>query len=717
MRALERRLGLLAVVAISMSAMMGSGIFVLPGLAALKTGPSVWLAYILAAVCVLPAAIAKSELATAMPFSGGSYVYLDRAFGPLPGTVFGIGLWGSLLLKSAFALIGFSAYLGYLVDVPISAAGMVLLVLITLLNISGAKAVKRFQVPVFFLSLLGLGALIVVAVPKIDLGHFDPSFTHDESGFLGACAFVFIAYAGVTKIAAIAEEVKDPGRNIPRGILLSLLFITIIYGTLVFALMGTVPLEELTSEAQQAAPAPIYLMAKVVAGPDAATAMAVLAIITMVAMANAGLMASSRFPFAMSRAQLLPSAFQKVSERFVTPVNAILITSVFMGIAIMFLDVVKIAKLASAFMIIVFVALNIAVIVLRANAPMWYKPTFKSPYYPWLQVFGVISGVALLLMMGGVVLMAMLFIVGLGVGAYYAYGRRRVNRRGVMARLGRRSDLVTEQLEIDDVLPNSAPVMVPLFGCERAPEMLVEMAASLAHGRKVEVIHVTEVPEQTNLGALLEEDAIIDGLKRRITALKEQSIDVEFDAVVSRDAAKTLYRSAQRVTCDWLVMEWRDTHLHDVGKYRPQDWLLHHMPCNIATFKDAGVRYMREILVTASPTPHEDLVVSTADHLAGTYGASLTFIRHIPDGLSDDQIVAQKAYVEELRSGCRSPSRSLFVSGKSAIDAIAKESPRFDLIVTSAPYRWKGIWERLGLKTTKADRLTRVVACSVLRLS
>ena len=106
MKKLDRSLGLGAVVAISISAMLGSGIFVLPGLAINLTGPSTWMAYLLSALCVLPAALSKSELATAMPTSGGTYVYLERTFGPFAGTVAGLGLWLSLLLKSSFALVG-----------------------------------------------------------------------------------------------------------------------------------------------------------------------------------------------------------------------------------------------------------------------------------------------------------------------------------------------------------------------------------------------------------------------------------------------------------------------------------------------------------------------------------------------------------------------------------------------------------------------------------
>ena len=114
---LERKLGLFSVIIISLSSMIGSGLFLLPSLAMIEMGGGespvggVWLAYLLAAFVVLPSAISKSELATAMPSSGGSYLYVERAFGPLIGTISGLGLWANFMLKSAFALIGFKAYL------------------------------------------------------------------------------------------------------------------------------------------------------------------------------------------------------------------------------------------------------------------------------------------------------------------------------------------------------------------------------------------------------------------------------------------------------------------------------------------------------------------------------------------------------------------------------------------------------------------------------
>ena len=108
---IERTLGLNGVVIVTVAASIGSGLFVLPSFAAAVMGPGIWLAFLLAGIVFLPGTLSKSELASAMPENGGAYVYVERSFGPLVGTISGLGLWASFLLKSAFALIGFSAYM------------------------------------------------------------------------------------------------------------------------------------------------------------------------------------------------------------------------------------------------------------------------------------------------------------------------------------------------------------------------------------------------------------------------------------------------------------------------------------------------------------------------------------------------------------------------------------------------------------------------------
>ncbi|MGM0717952.1 MAG: APC family permease, partial [Halobacteriota archaeon] len=229
---LERSLGLYSTMMISMGAMIGSGIFVLPALGYKKAGPAVILAYVLAAIVVLPAALSKAEMATAMPESGGTYLYIDRALGPLFGTIAGLGAWFSLTFKSSFALVGLGAYL--LLFAPISQGAITFVALglgalIIALNISGTKLSGQVQAIVVSLVLVGLLAYTVNAGVTADVGRFTPFVTKGGGGVVTAAAFVFVSFAGVTKIASIAEEVKNPGTNLPRAMIGSMAIMTLIY--------------------------------------------------------------------------------------------------------------------------------------------------------------------------------------------------------------------------------------------------------------------------------------------------------------------------------------------------------------------------------------------------------------------------------------------------------------------------------------------------------
>ena len=701
--------------------MLGSGIFVLPGLAAAKTGPMVWLAYLVAGLSVLPAALSKSELATAMPTSGGTYVYLERTFGPLAGTISGIGLWLSLLLKSAFALVGFGAYLSVLINLPIEPVALTLLVVITMLNILGVSVISKLQKFIIAGVLLALLALSMLGLGQMDLNSLDHGFSHGWHGFLAATAFVYVSYAGVTKVAAIAEEVKNPDRNLPMGILISWLTVMCIYVLVVFVLVTNVKTEALTDFEGTGKPDlhPIYTLACILGGKAFGVAAAILAVVTMVSMGVAGLLAASRFPFAMSRDQLLPERVSRINSYFMTPVVSILMTAVVMGISIVFLPVEQIAKLASAFMILAFMFVCGTVIVLREIASQWYQPRFRSPLYPFMQIAGIISGIVLLSAMGLTSLFAIGCIVVVGAISYFGYGKHQTSRRGVVAKMGKRQDLISTISEdyvstLDEELPTDAAVVVPLFGSERSPETLVEMGASLAHGRKLEVLHVTAVPEQIYLADALEEDQQSVALSRRIHAMAEvENVVMEYDKTVTRDVVDTIHQVAGRLDCEWVVMEAAGRRRFGISFQNPLGWLQDHLPCNLAVFKDAGVRYIRQILVFAEPGPHDSLVVTTADHLAQIYKADLHFICFVADGQEPHSTQARADYIDQLRDLCISPTTAIVVKGRNELEAIEKKTGGYDLMIMgAAPNRtFKGrLWG------TPKDNLTRRAQCSVLWL-
>ena len=439
---LERKLGLFSVVIISLSAMIGSGLFVLPALAMLEMGGGsnpvggVWLAYLVAALIVLPGAVSKSELSTAMPTSGGSYVYVQRTFGPMIGTIAGLGLWANFMLKSAFALIGFKAYLWVIeeligVEINIETAALVLLAIIVVINILGVKRIKKIQIPIVMTSsayLLGLCAWAVYSGDmNWDAVTSKEAFGGDWGSVASTSAFVFVSYAGVTKIAAVGGEVKDPERNLPYGILLSLLFSCILYVTVTMVMAAAVDPSEYMESQGHAGEDPVYIFANAVGGEAVATVAAILAVITMTSMALAGILASSRFPFAMAVDKLLPQFLEDVHSRFETPHWAIVGTGLAMAAAITFLPVHDVAELASGFKIMIFIVINGCVIVLRGAASShWYNPEWESPMYPFFQLFGILGGMALLLLMGSKALIGGGAAIVLGTIIYTTYGQNHV---------------------------------------------------------------------------------------------------------------------------------------------------------------------------------------------------------------------------------------------------------------------------------------------------
>ena len=437
---IKRSLTLVGVIIVTVAASIGSGLFVLPSFAADVMGPGIWLAFLLAGIVFLPGALSKSELASAMPSNGGAYVYLERSFGPIIGTISGLGLWASFLLKSAFALIGFSAYMyavtNYL-DITTNTTFVIMsaLALITILNIFGIKKVKAFQTPI-----LALTTILILVICVIQL--FDASFdfsrpidgafdvSRDDPVLVAeAAALVFVAYAGIYKAGALGGEVKDPKKNLPAGMLLSLLLITLLYVVVTFIMMGAVEGEWWVNSDGSPREDPIFAFVDAVASTKIGIAMALLAFLTMISGALSGLLAASRFLFAMAKDCLLPNNLGDTNEKFGTPHWSIIITGVAMGICILTLPVKDVAKLASGFQIMVIVALNACVIVLRKDNQKheWYQPEFKSPFYPFVQIFGIIAGGTLVYLMGSKAIIGAVAAIVLGLSTYKIYGEKNYN--------------------------------------------------------------------------------------------------------------------------------------------------------------------------------------------------------------------------------------------------------------------------------------------------
>jgi len=719
LKKLERTLSLPGAIAVSIGGML-SGIFVLPGLAVGITGSSVWLAFLVAALCILPAVLSKSELGTAMPKSGGTYVYIERAFGPLFGTIAGIGLWLSLLLKSAFSLVGLSAYLYVVVNIDeayTKAIALLALLLIFLLNVFGLKKVEKTQLVIVTTSIISLIVIIVLGFNSFDSKLTEPVFSDGTNGFIAGVAFLYISYAGVTKIAAIAGEIKNPAKNLPLTMIISLFLITTIYCLVALALVGNVEASILATDIK-----PIHTLFQTIGGETFGLIAGVVGALTLMSMANSGVLASSRFPFAMSKDGLLPSYLAGINSRFMTPVSAILTTSMLIALAIIFLDVVKIAKLASAFKVLMFIFNELTVIVLRETNAQWYKPTFKSPMYPYVQIFGILSGIVLLAYLGVMPVVSVIGVVILGFLIFLVYGSKS-ERSGVASSYGILSFFFKDASKIReysdetdttfDAISTSAEVVVPLLGDETSPETLVEMAAALKSTNEVQAFDITEVPNQTDSSVFMEDSPESTSLKRRIKRLADsKDLSVGFEAVVTYELSQTINKLSSQDSCKWLVMGWGARPNSGIFISNPIGWLLANINSNLALFKDNGVRYIGKVVLALRPGRKDKNFIGIANNICKHYGASLTLLHVVPESSTTTETVKHRSE-EKLKQSKVSASVEI-VKSDNPVDTISEISASYDLLILGTPE--KDNWIKVLFGGGK-DKFTEKAACSVLRIT
>ena len=427
-RQLTRSLGLRHVFVLSTGAMLSSGFFLLPGLAAAQAGPSAIVAYLIAGTLAIPAMLAIAELSTAMPRAGGAYFFLERALGPAVGTVAGMATWLSLVLKDAFALIGMSAYLNIAFDIPAKPLAVALIAVFTMINILGSKASATLQMFLVTFVLIVLVWFIGAGLLEVGdgAGDMNPFFTEGTSGLIAVVGLVFVSYGGLTKVASAAEEIEDPSRNIPLGMSLSLLVSTAIYTLGVWVAVAVVPASQLHNDL-----APIHTAADAILSPAGAVLVAIAAIAAFSSATNAGILAAARYPLAMSRDGLMADRFQNLT-RFNTPIWGILLTGAGMAVVVVAFDVSVIAKLASAFVLLTLGLVNAAVIVLRAARISSYAPGFKAPFFPYLQLFAIAVDVFLIIKLGALPLILTGASIAISVTWYIFYGRKRARHNGAI---------------------------------------------------------------------------------------------------------------------------------------------------------------------------------------------------------------------------------------------------------------------------------------------
>ena len=452
-RSLRKELGLFDIFCIASGAMISSGLFVLPGLAFAKTGAAVILSYAIASLLVIPAVLSKAELSTAMPKAGGTYFFIDRSMGPMMGTIGGFAAWFSLAFKSAFALVGIGIFAILLnpgfTEMQMKLIAVLFCIIFAIINISGVKHTGKTQIVLVIGLLLLLILYIVVGFFFIQPSHFGNFAPYGYGSIFSTAGLIFVSFGGLTKVCSVAEECKNPGRNIPLGMILSWGIISLLYILVIFITIGVANPSQLTTSLT-----PISL------GADSipifwgfgGTIMAIAAILAFISTANAGILAASRDPLAMGKDHLLPHSFSKLSKRG-TPTFSILFTSGFMIFIILFLDFESLVKTASLLKIMLFIFVIFSLIIMRESKIRHYQPKFKSPFYPWVQLAGLIGLVLLIFEMGLIPMIFVGFFFLFGFLWYWFFARDKIWREYSLLHLIERiSDMKSTGYLVDEEL-------------------------------------------------------------------------------------------------------------------------------------------------------------------------------------------------------------------------------------------------------------------------
>lgn len=546
---LGRNLGFFQVFAIGTGTMIGAGIFVLPSIAISTAGPAAILSFLLGGLITLATTLSVVELATAMPRAGGSYFFISRSLGPMFGTVIGLGAWLSLVFKGSFALVGLAEYLNVFFSFPAVIVALIAGIGLLLINYRGAKSSGDLQNIIVVALVLILIAFIIKGNTMVNRELLKPFMPYGISSVFETTGIIFISYLGIVKLAAVSEEVKNPEKNIPRAFLGSVIFVILLYAGIIFIVNGMVELEVLLNTNT-----PLVYAATLMAGGFGRIVITIAGFFATVSTANAAILSSSRFPFAMARDDLLPKSLVDIHKKYETPYKALLITGGVMLILLLLFDVEQLAKLGSTFNVLVFVLINLSLLVYRKSKNPDYKPSFKDPLSPITQIIGIVGSIMLLPSLGLFSTVFALIIVVIGIVWYLLIGRNKLNFDYSIKRF-----LDEDEIPVD-AKEGKERILVPVSNPEHEEDLLY-LADRL--GDAIVGLNVVKVPEQMTLSDAMEcyhEDgdegcevleSIFDDWSQ-ITS-KEQKYIVAFD----HDIADSIIEQSKKENVNLILMGWQ----------------------------------------------------------------------------------------------------------------------------------------------------------------
>ncbi|MFH5831037.1 amino acid permease [Halalkalibaculum sp. DA384] len=633
---LARDLGFLEAYTIGVGTMIGAGIFVLPGIVANNAGPAGMISFAIGGVVSLLTALSLSELATGMPKAGGSYHYVNRAMGSFFGSIVGWSMWAGLMFATAFYMLGFGQYLTFFWgNIPVAWSALVMAFLLIGVNYRGVKEAGVLQNLIVVLLIGFIIVFLAFGVFNIDWSVFRPFNPNGWGAVASTAATVYVSFIGFEVIATSAEEIKDPGRNLPLSMIASVLTPMIFYVLVMLVSTGVLPVADLA-----ASNIPVADVASEYLGTIGALMMVVGALLATVSSANASILSAARVNFAMGRDKILTSWLNKIHSKFRTPFRAILITGVVILLLIgVGVGIETLADVASFLYLITYALVHVAVIVMRRAEPEDYNPDFKlsSWAYPTIPLLGSFSCLVIVAQMRPLVLVIGGGIIIVGVLWYFGYAASRALKPSLVG------DAIAARSQTP--APNERyRIVIPVANPQTEQHLINVGGAIGANYGEAEIVAVSvlQVPQQTSLEQSIEyEDERIrrqqDLLNSARKTAQQGGLGLRTRAIVAHSISSTVLNVLKEERAQHLVLGWsgkRKRYQHILGSNI--DHIVDEATCEITLVK-AGSQPVKDIVVLVGTGPNTILAVKRGFDLAShTAGASLTLLTVQQPG-SDEQ--------------------------------------------------------------------------------
>jgi amino acid transporter len=680
---LAQSLGLSEALAIGMGTMIGAGIFVLPGFILAEVGPAAILSFLLGGIIALLNAMAAAEVATGMPKSGGGYYFISRALGPLWGAILGWGSWFGLIFASAFYMVGFGEYVHTVVGLPVVVYALGMTVILTGLNLVGSRAAGQFQ---------NLTVAVLIGVLLLFLGRGSASahtsfltesvfFPFGLGAVVAGTATLFVTYAGFGEIASMAEEIRNPGKNLPKALLGSVISVTVLYVGIMFLCLLLRPWEGLTG------PTLVADLAEDLMGPLGRAAMLLGAVLASVSSANASIMSASRISFAMGRDSLVWEWLNEVHPRFRVPHRAIIVTGALTLLVILVGDIEILAEAAGLLHLLLYGLMSLACIILRGARPAAYRPVFRTPFFPLVPLLGALGCFGVIFFMEPLSLFLGLGICAFALGHYFLWGKRRTELRGEWPYFLRRGILEPslKQVEKWGARPDEIPTAIVAVAYPERESARLRLAGALMGPTRgnVLVVSIFRIAERLDDLSVQSYYDSIEERNRSLAAVtdlvREGGATVRSHVLVSVTAFRGLVSAVETTRASLLLSGWPG-HGPKAGEEALATSLDRHLRTHLVFFREDGSVPARRILVFLDPGPHGDLALLVGSRLAAAWGADLTVAARVPQ-YADEEVRLQTEAALEADVGISVRAAVRVIPARSQLEAVTSVSDQHDLIV------------------------------------